>query len=76
MLLLMLSACSTPPIVNDCQPTAELMAPASNLADLTEVPMTEQEMIQAWLADKAEYKKLQDKDNRLISHIQKFCQNH
>lgn len=52
------------------------MAPASNLADLTEVPMTEQEMIQAWLADKAEYKKLQDKDNRLIGHIQKFCQNH
>ena len=52
------------------------MAPAGDLKDIDPAhPMTEQALIKQMLDDKAAYKVLQDKDNRLIGHVQKFCQN-
>lgn len=52
------------------------MDPAPNLKDLdASKPLTEQALIQNSLDDKGQYKKLQDKDNRLIEHVRAHCQN-
>lgn len=76
MLALMLSACSTPPIINDCQPDTVLMQPVGNLKDIDPShPMTEQDLIKQMLDDKAQYKVVQDQTNRLIDHVRTYCQN-
>ena len=77
MLALMLFGCSTPPIINDCQPDSALMQKSEPLKDIdTNKPLSEQDLIKDWLDDKTQYNTLKDKDNRLIDHVQKFCQNH
>ena len=76
MSLLMLLGCSTTPIINDCQPDPALMAPAGDLKDIDPShSMTEQDLIKQMLDDKAAFKVLQDKDNRLIDHVRTYCTN-